>query len=65
MWFRNTHHCAQHAWAVTWDYGENPESTFKQRLTVVHFFSVNFLTPEQHTELIGSPSPATVPFLLA
>lgn len=40
------------------------EATLKQRLTVVQFFSVNFLTPEQHRELIGGPS-ATVPFLLA
>lgn len=51
--------------AATWDYGENMESTLKQRLTVVQFFSVNFLTPEQHTELIGGPFPATVPVLLA
>ena len=52
-------------WAVTWDYGENTESTLKLRLTAVQFLSVYFLTPKPHTELVGGPSPATIPFLLA
>lgn len=59
------HHCTQHVGAVTWDYGENMDSTLKQRSTALQFFAVNFLIPEQYPELIDDPVPDTVPFLLA
>lgn len=64
-------------WAEDKRYGLGTRSTcwlspgtvqkmLKQRLTVVQFFfSADFLTPAQCTELTGGPSPATGPILLS